>query len=119
MSRSAGPGGIRYGKGLQGGSDAAFRSPARPISGGRHDVDMKMKDFETNLKQLEEIVSKLEGGELTLDQALALFEEGVKLSRYCNAKLEEAERKVETLIKSADGSLVETPFTPAGDEAPK
>jgi exodeoxyribonuclease VII small subunit len=80
---------------------------------------MKMKDFEGNLKQLEEIVSKLEGGDLTLDQALELFEEGIKLSRYCNAKLEEAERKVETLIKSADGSMVETPFTAEGDDALK
>jgi len=80
---------------------------------------MKMKDFEGSLKQLEEIVSKLEGGELTLDQALELFEEGIKLSRYCNTKLEEAERKVEALIKSADGSLVETPFTAEGGEALK
>ena len=66
---------------------------------------MKMKDFESNLKMLEEIVSKLEGGDLTLDQALALFEEGVRVSRFCNAKLEEAERRVATLMKSADGSL--------------
>jgi len=80
---------------------------------------MKMKDFEGNLKQLEEIVSKLEGGDLTLDQALELFEEGIKLSRYCNAKLEEAERKVETLIKSSDGGMVETPFTAEGDDALK
>jgi exodeoxyribonuclease VII small subunit len=79
-------------------------------------MEMKMKDFETNLKQLEEIVSKLEGGELTLDQAMELFEEGVKLSRFCNAKLEEAEQKVEVLIKSADGTLVETPFATQGGE---
>jgi exodeoxyribonuclease VII small subunit len=80
---------------------------------------MKMKDFESNLKLLEEIVSKLEGGDLTLDQALAFFEEGVKISRYCNAKLGEAERKVETLIKSADGSVVEVPFTAEGEETAK
>ena len=78
-------------------------------------MDMKMKDFESNLKLLEEIVVQLEGGELTLDRALELFEEGVKISRYCNTKLEEAERKVETLIKGADGSLVEAPFTVEGD----
>jgi exodeoxyribonuclease VII small subunit len=76
---------------------------------------MKMKDFESNLKLLEEIVVQLEGGELTLDQALELFEEGVKISRYCNTKLEEAERRVETLIKGADGSIVEAPFTVEGD----
>lgn len=78
-------------------------------------MDMKMKDFESNLKLLEEIVVQLEGGELTLDQALELFEEGVKISRYCNTKLEEAERRVETLIKGADGSIVEAPFTVEGD----
>ncbi len=82
-------------------------------------MEMKMKDFESNLKQLEEIVSKLEGGDLALDQALELFEEGVKISRFCNTKLEEAERKVETLIKTADGSLTEAPFTAEGEEPAK
>ena len=77
---------------------------------------MKLKDFESNLKQLEEIVAQLEGGDLTLDHALELFEEGVKISRYCNAKLEEAERKVEALIKSADGTMVEAPFTQEGTD---
>ncbi len=72
---------------------------------------MKLKDFESNLKMLEEIVAQLEGGDLTLDRSLELFEEGVRISRFCNAKLEEAERKVETLIKAADGSLAEAPFT--------
>ena len=81
-------------------------------------MEMKMKDFESNLKQLEEIVVKLEGGDLTLDQSLELFEEGVKISRFCNAKLEEAERKVETLIKGADGALLEVPFA-EGDDAKK
>lgn len=69
-----------------------------------------MKDFESNLKFLEDIVVQLEAGDLPLDKALELFEEGVKISRFCNAKLEEAERKVETLIKSADGTTVEAPF---------
>jgi len=78
-----------------------------------------MKNFESNLKLLEEIVMQLEGGDLTLDHALELFEEGVKISRYCNAKLEEAERKVEVLIKSADGSMVEAPFTTEGDDTIK
>ena len=81
-------------------------------------MEMKMKDFESNLKQLEEIVGKLEGGDLTLDKSLELFEEGVKISRFCNTKLEEAERKVETLIKGADGAHVEVPFT-EGDDAKK
>ena len=82
-------------------------------------MEMKMKDFESNLKLLEEIVAKLEGGDLTLDQALAFFEEGIKVSRYCNAKLEEAERKVDMLIKSADGSVAEVPFTAEGEATDK
>ena len=82
-------------------------------------MEMKMKDFESNLKLLEEIVGKLEGGDLTLDQALAFFEEGIKVSRYCNAKLEEAERKVEMLIKSADGGVAEVPFTAEGEPTDK
>ncbi len=74
-------------------------------------MEMKLKDFESNLKMLEEIVAQLEGGDLTLDRSLELFEEGVRISRFCNGKLEEAERKVETLIKAADGTLAEAPFT--------
>jgi exodeoxyribonuclease VII small subunit len=74
-------------------------------------MEMKLKDFESALKSLEDIVSQLEAGDLTLDRALELFEQGVKISRFCNTKLEEAERKVETLIRNADGSLAEVPFT--------
>jgi exodeoxyribonuclease VII small subunit len=74
------------------------------------EMDLKVKDFESALKSLEDIVSKLESGELTLDHSLELFEEGVKISRFCSSKLAEAERKVNTLMKSADGSLKEVPF---------
>ena len=78
---------------------------------------MNIKDFESALKSLEEIVTQLEGGDLTLDRALELFEEGVKISRFCNSKLEEAQRKVEMLTRTAGGNLVETPFqAPEGDE---
>jgi len=79
-------------------------------------MELKVKDFESALKSLEEIVLKLEGGDLTLDQSLALFEEGVKVSRFCSTKLEEAERKVEILIKSADGKMSETPFPSESEE---
>ena len=74
-------------------------------------TEMKLKDFESALKSLEEIVSQLEAGDLALDRALELFEEGVKISRFCNAKLEEAQRKVEMLTRGADGRLTEKPFT--------
>jgi exodeoxyribonuclease VII small subunit len=73
-------------------------------------MELKVKDFESALKSLEDIVVQLEGGDLSLDRALELFEEGVKISRFCHAKLEEAERKVETLVKAADGNLKEVPF---------
>jgi len=79
-------------------------------------MDLKVKDFESALKTLEEIVVQLEGGDLTLDRALELFEEGVKISRFCHTKLEEAERKVEVLVKAADGGLKEVPFTAEENE---
>lgn len=77
-------------------------------------MELKVKDFESALKSLEDIVVQLETGDLTLDRALELFEEGIRLSRFCNSKLEEAERKVEVLIKTADGEMKEVPF----DEPP-
>ena len=67
-------------------------------------------DFETSLKRLEEIVKKLENGELSLDSALQLFEEGIKLSRFCHTKLEEAERRVEILLKNSSGQPQAVPF---------
>jgi exodeoxyribonuclease VII small subunit len=67
-------------------------------------------DFEAALKRLEDIVKKLETGELSLDSALELFEEGIKLSRFCHTKLEEAERRVEILLKNDSGQLRPVPF---------
>ncbi|MBI3931881.1 MAG: exodeoxyribonuclease VII small subunit [Acidobacteria bacterium] len=62
--------------------------------------------FEEALRQLEEIVQRLEKGELTLEESLALYEEGIRLSRLCHAKLEEAEGKIEMLMKNAKGGPV-------------
>ena len=59
--------------------------------------------FEEALAGLERIVRDLEGGDLPLDDALRLFEEGVRLSRLCSAKLDEAEKRIEILMKGADG----------------
>ena len=67
-------------------------------------------DFENALRRLEEIVKKLENGELSLDSALQLFEEGIKLSRFCHTKLEEAERRVEILLKNSSGQPRAVPF---------
>jgi len=62
--------------------------------------------FEAALARLEEIVQRLEKGELPLEESLKLYEEGIELSRHCHAKLEEAEGKIELLMKDARGDLV-------------
>ncbi len=61
--------------------------------------------FEAALSKLEQIVQRLEKGELPLEESLVLYEEGVRLSRLCHAKLEEAEGKVELLLKDSKGDL--------------
>ena len=61
--------------------------------------------FEAALQKLETIVQRLEKGELTLEESLALYEEGIRLSRLCHAKLEEAEGKIEQLVKDARGDV--------------
>ncbi len=66
---------------------------------------MAEKKFEAALARLEEIVQELEKGDIPLEQSLKLFEEGIKLSRICNKRLEEAERRVEILIKDKNGMM--------------
>jgi len=72
----------------------------------------KKPDFEKSLGRLEEVVRRLEYPQLSLDDAMKLFEEGVELSRECQKQLEEAEGKVEILLKKADGKLAAQPFDP-------
>ncbi len=71
---------------------------------------MAEKKFEAALARLEEIVQELEKGDIPLEQSLKLFEEGIKLSRVCNKRLEEAERKVEILMKDKNGMMKAEPF---------
>ena len=59
---------------------------------------------------------KLESASLPLDEAMKLFEEGMQLSRDCQKQLEEAEARVEILMKKAGGSMVAQPFEPEGEE---
>lgn len=66
--------------------------------------------FEAGLERLEEIVRELEQGDLPLERTLQLFEEGMKLSGTCRRQLEEAETKVELLLKKGDGKVVAEPF---------
>lgn len=59
--------------------------------------------FETKIQRLEEIVKKMEAGELALEESLKFFEEGVKLSRECQSELDAAEQKVEILLNAKTG----------------
>lgn len=63
----------------------------------------KEKSFESSLNDLERIVEQLEAGDLSLEDSLKLFEQGIKLSRDCQKRLDEAERRVEVLLKNSDG----------------
>ncbi len=72
---------------------------------------MPKERFEDALNKLEKIVSQLEDGDISLEDSLKLFEEGIRLSRICNQKLDEVEKKVEILIKGEDGSIKAKPFT--------
>jgi len=63
------------------------------------------KTFEQSLNDLERIVKQLEEGDLPLEESLKLFEEGVKLSRECRERLTTAERRIQVLMKDANGNL--------------
>ena len=78
---------------------------------------MAKKKFEEALQELETIVQRLEEGNLSLDESLALFEEAIKLSRLCSQRLDEAEKKVEILLKNENSSLSRQPFEPEEDSA--
>ncbi len=66
----------------------------------------KKQAFEVSLKELEKIVRKLEDGDLALEESLKLFEDGVKLSRECQERLNQAERRIEVLLKDENGNPV-------------
>ena len=72
-------------------------------------MEPTVKDFETAIAELESIVKRLEQGDLPLEQSLELYERGVQLSRFCHAKLEEAERRIEILDER--GELGPAPAT--------
>jgi len=70
---------------------------------------MAKEKFEEAMGRLEDIVKKMEAGEMTLEESLKAFEEGIKLARLCSRKLDEAERRVEILLKQEE-ELVIKPF---------
>ncbi len=71
---------------------------------------MAEKTFETSMRELEEVVGKLENGDITLDDSLKLFEQGIKLAKACQKKLDEAEKKVKILTADSNGDFVEEDF---------
>ena len=79
-------------------------APSKPVE------TVKKGDFERSLGRLEEVVKRLESADLSLDEAMKLFEEGVTLSRECQKQLEEAEGRIEILLKKAGGKIEAEPF---------
>jgi exodeoxyribonuclease VII small subunit len=81
-------------------------------------TEPSIKDFEGAIAELETIVKKLEEGDLALEQSLALYERGVQLSRFCHARLEAAERRIEILSERGDLKAAPAALTdPRGDES--
>ena len=81
-------------------------------------MDTSIKDFEAAIAELDSIVKKLEEGDMPLEQSLALYERGVQLSRFCHARLEDAERRIEILSDRGELKLAPASFMPGapGDE---
>ncbi|HKP47998.1 MAG TPA: exodeoxyribonuclease VII small subunit [Pyrinomonadaceae bacterium] len=81
--------------------------------------DEQTQSFESSLEALEKIVQQLETGDLALEKSLELFEQGIKLSRQCQERLSQAERRIEVLLRDNQGRPVVTAFAdatlPAGD----
>ena len=75
----------------------------------------KPKSFESSLEELERIVRDLEQGELPLEKSLELFEQGVKLSRECQERLNQAERRIEILMRDNQGRPAVRPFDPESE----
>lgn len=76
----------------------------------------KKKTFEEALTKLEEITQMLEDSELSLEESLQKFDDGVKLAGFCNSKLDEAQKKVDILLKK-NGKLTSVPFSESENQA--
>jgi len=73
----------------------------------------QVKTFEASLEALEQIVHELEGGDLPLEKSLELFEDGIRLSRQCQERLNQAERRIEILLRANQGHPVGRSFEEA------
>ena len=76
----------------------------------------KKISFEESLSQLENVVGKMEGGEIPLDECIDLYEKGVKLADFCAKELDAAEKRIEKLQKKSEGKFETTPFDDEPDE---
>ena len=81
--------------------------------------EREKKRFEEALDELEKVVERLESGELSLEDSLAAFEEGIGLVKFCNQKLTEVEKKIELLVKDKEGKLQLRAMDDAADEEPE
>jgi exodeoxyribonuclease VII small subunit len=77
----------------------------------------RSNDFEKSFQQLEAVVKRLESEELPLDESLQLFEEGIRLSRFCHQRLEEVEKKIELILADAKGEPRVEPFANEDEDA--
>lgn len=68
------------------------------------------KSFEEAMSELEQIVAKLEKGDVSLEESITNFQHGIELSKYCASKLDDAEKKISILIQDEDGKLIEKDF---------
>src|SRR5919199_1723491 len=77
------------------------------------------RTFEASLEALEQIVRQLEDGDLSLEKSLELFEQGIRLSRECQERLTQAERRIEILLRDNQGRPVASPFKEPPTETPE
>ena len=76
------------------------------------------KKFEQHLQEVEQVVKSLEGGKLGLEESIEKYEQGMKALRHCYAILDQAEKKIQMLVKEKDGSLAAKDFDPPAEEKP-
>src|SRR5580658_11086230 len=97
-------------------ASCAREPKAGKCEGGMMATPAKTKKFEEELKDLEEIVGKIDSGELTLEDSIGAFERGVALVRSLNQKLDEIEKKVEVLSQNSRGDLKTVPYEGLEDQ---
>src|SRR4026207_1672676 len=78
--------------------------------------EVEARTFEASLEALEQIVAQLENGALPLEKSLELFEQGIRLSRECQDRLSQAERRIEILLRDSKGGTSVSPFAPGQRE---